>query len=455
METQRENKMGVMPINKLLITMSLPMIVSMMVQALYNVVDSIFVAQISENALTAVSLAFPVQNLMIAVATGTGVGVNSLVAKNLGAKKPEEANRIATNGVILAFVSYLVFLLIGLTCSKVFFTAQTDVKEIVDNGFWYMLICCVASFGVFGQIIFERLLQATGKTVLSMCTQGLGAVVNLVLDPILIFGWLGLPAMGVAGAALATVIGQIVAFFFGMFLNRRCNKEIHVSLRKYKPDAKSIKQIYGIGYPSIIMQSIGSVMTFGFNKILIAFTETAATVFGVYFKLQSFIFMPVFGVNNGLVPVFSFNYGAQNRKRMMQALKVATLYAMGFMVFGIFMFQVFPTQLLGMFNASEEMLKIGVPAMRIICLSYVFAGFCITVGSAFQALGKGLYSMLVSVARQLIVLLPAAYLLSLTGNVNMVWWSYPIAELASLGMTVWYLVKIYKAVISKIPLESK
>lgn len=455
METQRENKMGVMPINKLLITMSLPMIVSMMVQALYNVVDSIFVAQISENALTAVSLAFPVQNLMIAVATGTGVGVNSLVAKNLGAKKPEEANRIATNGVILAFVSYLVFLLIGLTCSKVFFTAQTDVKEIVDNGFWYMLICCVASFGVFGQIIFERLLQATGKTVLSMCTQGLGAVVNLVLDPILIFGWLGLPAMGVAGAALATVIGQIAAFFFGMFLNRRCNKEIHVSLRKYKPDAKSIKQIYGIGYPSIIMQSIGSVMTFGFNKILIAFTETAATVFGVYFKLQSFIFMPVFGVNNGLVPVFSFNYGAQNRKRMMQALKVATLYAMGFMVFGIFMFQVFPTQLLGMFNASEEMLKIGVPAMRIICLSYVFAGFCITVGSAFQALGKGLYSMLVSVARQLIVLLPAAYLLSLTGNVNMVWWSYPIAELASLGMTVWYLVKIYKAVISKIPLESK
>ncbi|MBQ2967671.1 MAG: MATE family efflux transporter [Clostridia bacterium] len=447
--------MGVMPINKLLITMSLPMIVSMMVQALYNVVDSIFVAQISENALTAVSLAFPVQNLMIAVATGTGVGVNSLVAKNLGAKKPEEANRIATNGVILAFVSYLVFLLIGLTCSKVFFTAQTDVKEIVDNGFWYMLICCVASFGVFGQIIFERLLQATGKTVLSMCTQGLGAVVNLVLDPILIFGWLGLPAMGVAGAALATVIGQIAAFFFGMFLNRRCNKEIHVSLRKYKPDAKSIKQIYGIGYPSIIMQSIGSVMTFGFNKILIAFTETAATVFGVYFKLQSFIFMPVFGVNNGLVPVFSFNYGAQNRKRMMQALKVATLYAMGFMVFGIFMFQVFPTQLLGMFNASEEMLKIGVPAMRIICLSYVFAGFCITVGSAFQALGKGLYSMLVSVARQLIVLLPAAYLLSLTGNVNMVWWSYPIAELASLGMTVWYLVKIYKAVISKIPLESK
>lgn len=444
-----------MPINKLLITMSLPMIVSMMVQALYNVVDSIFVAQISENALTAVSLAFPVQNLMIAVATGTGVGVNSLVAKNLGAKKPEEANRIATNGVILAFVSYLVFLLIGLTCSKVFFTAQTDVKEIVDNGFWYMLICCVASFGVFGQIIFERLLQATGKTVLSMCTQGLGAVVNLVLDPILIFGWLGLPAMGVAGAALATVIGQIAAFFFGMFLNRRCNKEIHVSLRKYKPDAKSIKQIYGIGYPSIIMQSIGSVMTFGFNKILIAFTETAATVFGVYFKLQSFIFMPVFGVNNGLVPVFSFNYGAQNRKRMMQALKVATLYAMGFMVFGIFMFQVFPTQLLGMFNASEEMLKIGVPAMRIICLSYVFAGFCITVGSAFQALGKGLYSMLVSVARQLIVLLPAAYLLSLTGNVNMVWWSYPIAELASLGMTVWYLVKIYKAVISKIPLESK
>ena len=451
----QENKMGTMPVNKLLITMALPMMISMLVQALYNIVDSIFVAQISENALTAVSLAFPVQNLMIAVATGTGVGVNALTAKSLGEKNFENANKYASNGVFLAFVSYALFLIVGIFFSRVFFEAQTDVKEIVEYGVNYLTICCVMSFGVFGQVIYERLMQATGKTVCSMLTQGLGAIVNIVLDPILIFGLLGLPKMGVAGAALATVIGQIAAMFFGMYLNKKKNTEITVNLKKYKPDFSYIKRIYSIGVPSIIMASIGSVMTFAMNKILITFTETAATVFGVYFKLQSFIFMPVFGLNNGLVPIFSYNYGAQNRTRMLKALKFAVIYATGFMLVGIFLMQVFPEFLLGFFNPSETMLRIGVPALRGISLSFIFAGACITIGSAFQALNHGFMSMFVSIGRQLVVLIPVAYLLSLTGNIDLVWLSFPIAELASTALTIIFFIKLYNSIIKHIPLKQE
>ncbi|MBQ7040346.1 MAG: MATE family efflux transporter [Clostridia bacterium] len=447
--------MGTMPVNKLLITMALPMMISMLVQALYNIVDSIFVAQISENALTAVSLAFPVQNLMIAVATGTGVGVNALTAKSLGEKNFENANKYASNGVFLAFVSYALFLIVGIFFSRVFFEAQTDVKEIVEYGVNYLTICCVMSFGVFGQVIYERLMQATGKTVCSMLTQGLGAIVNIVLDPILIFGLLGLPKMGVAGAALATVIGQIAAMFFGMYLNKKKNTEITVNLKKYKPDFSYIKRIYSIGVPSIIMASIGSVMTFAMNKILITFTETAATVFGVYFKLQSFIFMPVFGLNNGLVPIFSYNYGAQNRTRMLKALKFAVIYATGFMLVGIFLMQVFPEFLLGFFNPSETMLRIGVPALRGISLSFIFAGACITIGSAFQALNHGFMSMFVSIGRQLVVLIPVAYLLSLTGNIDLVWLSFPIAELASTALTIIFFIKLYNSIIKHIPLKQE
>jgi len=447
--------MGVMPVNKLLITMSLPMMASMLVQALYNIIDSIFVAQISENALTAVSLAFPIQNLMIAVATGTGVGVNALTAKSLGEKNFENANKYASNGVFLSFVSYALFLVIGLFFSRIFFEMQTDNAEIIEHGVSYLTICCVLSFGVFGQVIYERLMQATGKTLYSMYTQGLGAIVNIILDPIMIFGLLGCPKMGVSGAALATVIGQISAFFFGMYLNKKKNTEIKVDLKKYKPDIKYIGRIYSIGVPSIVMASIGSVMTFAMNKILITFTETAATVFGVYFKLQSFIFMPVFGLNNGLVPIFSYNYGAQNRTRMMKALKWAIFYATCFMLLGIFLMQVFPKTLLGFFNPSETMLRIGVPALRSISISFIFAGACITIGSAFQALNHGFMSMFVSIGRQLVVLIPVAYLLSLTGNIDLVWLSFPIAELASTALTIIFFIKLYNSIIKHIPLKQE
>ena len=442
--------MGVMPITKLIITMSLPIMASMLVQALYNIVDSIFVAQISENALTAVSMAFPIQNLMIAVATGTGVGINALLSRNLGAKNYERVNKIADNTVFLAAASYVIFLLIGLFGAEAFFRSQTDIEEIVFHGTSYIRICCCFSFGVFVQIFFERMLQATGKTIYSMLTQGFGAIVNIILDPILIFGWFGLPAMGVAGAAYATVIGQIAAGILAVVMNHKVNKEIHIDLKGFKPDFAMIKQIYGIGIPSIIMASIGSVMNYGMNRILLGFTSTAAAVFGVYFKLQSFIFMPIFGLNNGMVPIIAYNYGARHRKRMIKTIKLSVTYAVAIMIVGTLVFQLIPDKLFMLFDASEHMLSMGVPALRIISLHFIIAGFCIVAGSVFQALGNAVYSMINSICRQLVVLLPAAYILARIGGVNYVWWSFPIAELMSLVMSVIFMVKIYRDIISKV-----
>ena len=446
----QENKMGVMPVNKLLITMSLPMMISMLVQALYNIVDSIFVSMISENALTAVSMAFPIQTLMIAVAGGTTVGVNALLSKSLGEKEFERANKVAVNGIFLAIVSFAAFFLVGLLGSRAFFLTQTKVEEIVVFGTEYMTLCCCASLGIFMQFIFEKLLQSTGKTIYTMFTQGAGAIVNLILDPILIFGYLGFPAMGVAGAAIATVTGQFIAAILAIVFNIKCNKEIHLSFRKFKPDLHLIGMIYQVGLPSIIMQAIGSVMTYGMNRILVTFTETATAVFGVYFKLQSFIFMPVFGLNNGMIPIIAYNYGAGKKERVIKTMKLSIIYAVSIMLVGLMIMEFFPKTLLGLFNASEHMLSIGVPALRIICLSFVFAGFCIVVGSVFQALGNGVYSMIVSIARQLLVLLPAAYLLSRLGNVNYVWWSFPIAELMSVAMSTFFLIRIYRKIIVKI-----
>lgn len=446
-----ENKMGVMPVNKLLISMSLPMIVSMLVQALYNVVDSIFVSYISENALTAVSLAFSAQSLMISFASGTAVGVNALLSKSLGEKDFKKANKTAENGLFLAFAEYLIFLLFGIFGSRFFYTVQTGVKEIVDGGTSYLTICLICSFGLFGQIMTERLMQSTGRTIYTMFTQGLGAIINIILDPILIFGYLGLPKMGIAGAAWATVIGQIAAFVLALFLNAKYNCDIKLSIKGFKPDMKIIGRIFSVGIPSIIMMAIGSVMNFLFNKILISFTETAAAVFGVYFKLQSFIFMPVFGMNNGIIPIIAYNYGAQKRKRMVKAIKLGTLYVAMFMITGLIIMQAFPEQLLSIFNAHGEMIKIGVPALKTVSLCFVFAGVCIVIGSVFQALGKGTFSMVVSVARQLVVLIPAAYLLSLTGDVNNVWWAFPIAEIMSLTVSLILFVYLYKTIIKKIP----
>ena len=370
----KENKMGTMPINKLLIAMSIPMIISMLVQALYNVVDSIFVSQISENALTSVSLAFPVQNFMIAFGVGTGVGINALLSRSLGEKKFEEANKAANNGVFLAVMSYLLFLVLGILFSKSFFQWQTDIKEIVDGGYRYLIICTTCSFGMYGQIVFEKLMQSTGKTFYSMLTQITGAVINIILDPILIFGLFGFPKLGITGAAMATVIGQICGMTVGIYLNKVKNKEIEVKVKGFRPNLKTIKEIYSVGIPSIIMGSIGSVMTFSMNKILLVFTSTATAVFGVYFKLQSFIFMPVFGLNNGMVPIISYNYGARHKDRLMQTVKISIIYAVLIMILGLLIFQFFPKQLLSLFSASEEMINIGVPALRTISISFLFAG---------------------------------------------------------------------------------
>ena len=450
---QKENKMGTMPVNRLLLTMSLPMVISMLVQALYNIVDSIYVSQISENALTAVSLAFPIQNLMIAFASGTGVGVNALLSKSLGQKNFEQADRAAANGVVITVFNILLFVLIGAFGSHAFFSAQTDIAEIVDAGTQYMTVCATLCFGIFGEIMFERLLQSTGKTMLSMITQSVGAIINIVLDPIMIFGYFGMPAMGVRGAALATVIGQIVAMLLAVILNAKFNHEIHVRIKDMLlPHGKTIGAILKVGVPSIAMISIGSIMNFCMNLILLSFTATAAAVFGVYFKLQSFVFMPIFGMNNGLVPIIAYNYGARSSKRILQAFKLATIYAMSYMLLGLVVFQFFPSTLLGFFDASEQMLSIGDVALRIISISFLFAGFNIVSGSIFQALGNGLYSLIVSVARQLVALLPIAFLLSKTGNVDAVWWAFPISEVISTCLTLLFVRNIYRDRIK--PLDS-
>ena len=443
-QSQKENKMGTMPIPRLLVSMSLPMIISMLVQALYNVVDSIFVSQINENALTAVSLAFPIQNLMIAVASGTGVGVNALLSRSLGEKNYEQANRAANNSVLLTLCSYAVFALVGIFGSRLFFASQTTDPQIQEYGFQYMSIICTLSFGVFAQVNMERLLQSTGLTFYNMITQGTGAIINIIFDPILIFGYFGFPKMGVAGAAAATVFGQIVAMLLGIYFNFKKNTEIKLSLKRMRFHGPTVKMIYIVGIPSILMMSIGSIMTFGMNKILLMFSSTAAAVFGVYFKLQSFFFMPIFGMNNAIVPVIAFNYGARNKKRIMDSMRLGCIAAFVMMMLGLIAFNVIPDALLRFFNASEDMLSIGCKALRTISLSYIFAGFCIVIGSVFQALGNGVYSLIVSVCRQLLVLLPSAWILAQTAGLDAVWWSFPIAELASIAMSVILFRRIYR-----------
>lgn len=429
--------------------MSLPMMVSMLVQALYNIVDSIFVARISENALTAVSLAFPMQTLMIALGGGTGVGVNALLSRALGEKDYKRVNQAASNGVFLALISYIIFLIVGIFVVKPFYYSQTKDTEIVAFGIQYLTIVCICSMGMYTQFIFERLLQSTGKTMLSMITQMTGAVINIILDPILIFGLLGFPKMGVAGAAIATVIGQIAAGILAIILNQKYNHEVRLNFRGFRPSAGIIKKIYIVGIPSIIMQSIGSIMVYGMNRILIAFSSTATAVFGAYYKLQSFIFMPIFGLNNGLVPIIAYNYGAGKKDRLTKSIKLAIIYAVGIMAVGVLIFQMIPDKLFLLFDASEHMLSMGVPALRIISLSFILAGFCIVGSSAFQALGKAFYSMITSICRQLLVLLPVAFLLSKLGNVNYVWWAFPIAELMSLTLTTVFLIHVNKTIIRK------
>ena len=449
----QENKMGIMPIGKLVFNMSLPMMVSMMVQALYNIVDSIFVAKLSENALTAVSLAFPLQTLLIAVATGTGVGMNALLSKSLGEKDFKKANKTATNAAFIYAVSYIIFLILGFTVVKPFYRSQVGSAdaEIMTMGVDYLSTVMIFSFGIFTQVFFERLLTSTGRTIFSMTSQLSGAVTNIILDPILIFGMFGAPKMGVTGAAVATVIGQCVAGLVAGTCNHKFNHEVRFQFKGFKPDFKIIGTIYAVGIPSIIMQSIGSVMTYCMNRILIEFSSTAKAVFGVYFKLQSFFFMPVFGLNNGITPIIAYNYGARQRKRMVKTIKVSLVTAFCLTFIGFVLFESIPQALLGLFNASNDMLKIGVPALRTIGVHYLIAWFCIIAGTVFQALGKAVFSMVVSIMRQLVVLVPAAYLLAKFGGLHMVWWSFPIAEVMSFIVSLTFLIKIWNDIIKDIP----
>ena len=449
-----ENKMGYMPVNKLLISMSLPMMISMLVQALYNIVDSIFVSQVNEYSLRAVSLAFPIQSLMIAVSVGTSVGVNAFLSKTLGEKNYEKANVIAQNGVFLAFLSSILFAVIGFTVSAPFFASQTEVQEVREYGVSYLTICCVLSIGIFLQMIYERLLQATGRTFFTMITQGVGAIVNLLLDPVLIFGWFGLPKMGVSGAALATVTGQMVAAVLAFLLNKKYNTDLRFSMRRFRPNLSLIGQIYKVGAPSIVVQSVGSVMTYGMNLILGNF-GVAQTVFGVFFKLQSFVFMPVFGLNNGMVPIIAFNYGAGKKDRVIGTIKSSVVFGVAIMLLGLVAMQTIPEVLIGFFDTTGELLEIGIPALRTISISFLFAGFCIVAGSVFQALGNGMYSMIVSITRQLFVLLPVAKLLSLSGDVDLVWWAFPFAELFSVGLSAYFLFRIYREVIVHIGADAQ
>lgn len=444
-QTLQENKMGVMPIGRLLASMAVPMMISMLVQAVYNVVDSIFVSRISENALNAVSLAFPLQHLMIAFGAGTALGMNTLVSRSLGAKNQDLANRAAGTGIFLFAVTYILFALIGFFGARAFYLAQTDVVEIVEYGVDYTSICLGFSFGIFVQFCFEKLLQSTGRATISMITQLIGAVTNIILDPILIFGYFGLPAMGVKGAAIATVSGQILAAVVAMIANFKINKELQISIKNIRWNTEIAKEIYRVGLPSTIMQSIGSVMTFGMNKILIAFTTTATAVFGAYFKLQSFVFMPIFGLNSGMVPIISYNYGAGKPDRIKRTIFLSLSTAVSIMIVGLLIFELMPAALLSLFDASDYMLSIGVPALRIIGTTFLFAGFCIISGSVCQAIGNPMHSLITSVCRQLVVLLPSAWLLAKTGRLELVWLAFPIAEIVCAILSAIFLRKTLKS----------
>ncbi|MDR3164274.1 MAG: MATE family efflux transporter [Synergistaceae bacterium] len=438
-----ENKMGVMPIHKLLLNISIPMIMSMIVQAFYNVVDSIFVARLGEDALTAVSLAFPVQSLIIGMGVGTGVGVNALLSRSLGEKNADLVNKSALHGILLSWATCAVFTAGGFFLSDMFFKTQTDIPAIVKYGDDYLYVVCVMSFAVFNQIMLERLLISTGKTFYSMISQMTGAVTNLILDPIMIFGLLGFPRMEVTGAALATVIGQAVGASLAMFFNLRYNREITFKLKGFRPSASIIGRIYYVAMPSILMSSLGSVMIYGLNLLLISFTATATAVFGVYFKLQSFVFMPIFGLNSGMVPIIAYNYGARKRERITETVKLSVMYAASVMGAGTIVFNVFPRELLAMFNATPEMISLGIPALRIISTHFVFAAFCIISLSVFQALGNGAESLAVAVSRQWLLLMPIAWAMSKTGDVNMIWWTFPITETATLLLCAFFMRRIY------------
>ncbi|MDY3619081.1 MATE family efflux transporter [Agathobaculum sp.] len=446
MNEQTENKMGVMPEGRLLITMSFPIMLSMLIQALYNIVDSAFVARISESALTAVSLAFPVQLLMIAVATGTGVGVNALLSRKLGQKKQEEADSVAANGVFLAVVCWLIFAALGLLFGRWFISCFTADAEILQMGTNYVTVCTVASCGVFLLFVAERLMQATGNTVYHMITQLIGAVLNCILDPLLIFGIGPFPRLGTTGAALATVAAQIIAMMIGFFINVRFNKDVHLRLRGFRPDAKILGGVLRIGLPAAVMQSLMSALTIGMNRILMPFSMTAVGFYGVYYKLQNFLYMPIFGMNNALIPMIGYNYGAKRPDRIHNIVRYALLLGAGIMAFGTVLFEAIPAPLLRLFDASPDMLAIGVPAIRVIAVSFCFSAVSLVLCGALQGLGRGMDSLIIALLRQLVIVLPAAALLARALGLHAVWYAFPVAELAGFVGALW----MYRRVTRKI-----
>ena len=442
---REENKMAVRPVFPLLMSMAIPPMISMLIQSLYNIVDSMFVAKIGEDALTAVSLAFPVQTLIVACSVGIGVGVNSYISRSLGREDQEGADSAVAHGLLMAAFVAVLFIIAGQFLLEPFFRLFSDDPAILADAITYTNICLTFCAGSFIHICIEKVFQSTGSMIFPMLLQALGAITNIILDPIMIFGLFGFPRMEVAGAALATVTGQIVAAIVGLIVNIKCNHDIHIHRKNIRWDPIVAKEIYRVGIPSIIMQSISSVMTFGMNKILFVFTPTATAVFGAYFKIQSFVFMPIFGLNNGMVPIISYNYGAARPQRVWKTIRLSNITAMVIMVVGFTIFQLFPSTLLELFDASETMLAIGVPALRIISVSFLLAGFCIIAGSVFQAIGNPVYSLIVSVCRQMVVLLPVAWLLSRTGRLELVWWSFPIAEVMSFTLSTIFLRRTVKS----------
>lgn len=439
-----ENKMGTQAIGPLLFQMAVPVVLSMLVQALYNVVDSVYVSRVSESAVTAISLAYPIQNLLIGTTIGIAVGVNALLSRCLGSNEPERARQMANHGVVLAACGMGLFMLFGIFGARPFLEMQSDVRETVEGGTAYIRICTIASFGIFFEVLFERMLQATGRTAYTLLTQGVGAVLNILLDPVFIFGYFGLPAMGVAGAAVATVLGQIVAAVLAFLLNWKKNPEAKINLRGFRPDGATVRAILSIGVPSIAMMAVGSIMTFGMNQILQGFSETATGVFGIYFKVQSFVFMPIFGLNNAMIPIIAFNYGAKKPDRIIKTIRLCCLTAFCVMVTGFLAFQLIPNVILNIFDPSPDFMEIGCRALRTISFSFPLAAFGVVLGSVFQAMGNGLYTTVVSLTRQLVVLLPVAYLLSLSRNLDAVWLAFPISELFSVLVTAVFMTVVYK-----------
>lgn len=452
MTEKKENRMGVMPVGKLLFAMSTPMVISFLVQSLYNIVDSIFVARYSPDALAAVSLAYPIQILMIAVSVGTGVGVNALLSRSLGEGKKKKAKLTADNAILLGILASIMFALFGVLCTKLFFDSQTKSESIRQLGYSYLSVVTIFSFGLMLEVTFERILQSTGKTVFNMITQSVGAIINIILDPILIFGFFGVPKLGIAGAAIATVAGQIIAMILSFIFNMKYNEDVDIRFGThiFIPDFGIIKQIYKVGIPSIAMQAMSTLMILGLNKILVTYSDMAVNVLGIYYKLQSFVFMPIFGLNNGMTPIVAFNYGAKNKDRIVKVLKYSFIASIVIMVIGTAIFWLFPKELMMLFNPNEEMMKLGIPALRICSLCFILAAFDVMAIATFQSLGNGMYALYASFLRQLVLILPFAYALSKISGLGAVWYSIPLAELGCAFFDIYLMKKIYKQKIANL-----